>query len=82
MLDDFTLSLTNRLLGDERPANLTRELHGSWISFATTGDPAVAGRPEYEPGSRYTMVFDEKTAVVSDPEGERRACWDHVPLDG
>ncbi|MTD54214.1 carboxylesterase/lipase family protein [Amycolatopsis pithecellobii] len=84
VFDDFSLPITKSMLGDDVPGSLTEELHGSWISFATNGDPAATGAvpawPEYEPGSRQTMVFDEKTAVVADPDGERRASWHNVSL--
>ena len=83
VFDDFSLPITQAMIGDDAPRSLTAEMHNSWISFATAGDPAATGMiptwPEYEPRTRQTMIFDEKTAVVSDPARERRVSWDVLP---
>jgi carboxylesterase type B len=84
VFDNFTSPMMNMMLGDAVPSGLAREMHRSWISFAATGDPAASGAiavwPEYDLDLRPTMVFDAKTRVVNDPDGERRAAWDGVDV--
>jgi para-nitrobenzyl esterase len=81
---DFSVPMTKAMVGDDAPESLTQGMHGSWVSFATSGDPAATGAvptwPEYEPNTRKTMVFNDQTTVVADPDGEQRASWDNVPL--
>ena len=84
VFDDFSPPMTQAMMGDDVPDGLTEKMHGSWVSFAADGDPAATGVvppwPQYEPKSRPTMVFGERTAVMADPDGERRASCDDVPL--
>ncbi|WP_327668098.1 MULTISPECIES: carboxylesterase family protein [unclassified Streptomyces] len=84
VFDDFSLPITKTLIGDEMPQDLLTAMHGSWISFAATGNPSAAGVipvwPTHNPDSRPTMVFDTKPLVTEDPDGERRASWDEIDL--
>jgi para-nitrobenzyl esterase len=84
VFDKFTSPMNTMMLGDQVPPNLAREMHGAWISFAGSGDPAASGAvatwPRYDLADRPTMVFDEMTRVAHDPDGERRAAWDGVDL--
>ena len=78
MRDDFDSLLATgewgrALLGANPPAGLAARMHAAWVAFATTGDP---GWPAYEPGRRSTMVFDEVSAVVSDPVRAERLAWE------
>jgi len=84
VFDNFESPMSTMMLGDQVPPSLAREIHGAWISFAGGGDPADGGAvpewPQYDLTDRPTMVFDETTGVVNDPDGERRAAWDGVDL--
>ena len=47
----------------------------AWIHFARTGDPNHAGMPHwpaYDPATIPTMVFNDRTEAVNDPDGELR----------
>jgi para-nitrobenzyl esterase len=84
VFDNFAAPMMTMMLGDSVPPNLAGEMHGSWIAFARTGDPAAGGAvpawPQYDLVNRPTMVFDEKSRVVDDPDGARRAAWDGVEV--
>lgn len=54
----------------------------SWIAFARTGHPQVAGLPSwpaFDLAKRATMVFDRETRVVNDPRGRERRLFGQVP---
>lgn len=66
------------LLGDAPPTGLADVMQESWLAFARTGDPSndeVGAWPTYDPDSRLTMELNEATAVLEDPEAERRELW-------
>ncbi|TXG92203.1 hypothetical protein DW322_21095 [Rhodococcus rhodnii] len=46
-----------------------------WTTFATSGAP-LASWPQYDESRRATMVFDEISRVVDDPEREKRIAWE------
>ena len=51
---------------------------GAWVAFARTGNPNVAGLPQwppYTPETRATMIFDVPCRVENDPGGALRAVW-------
>jgi para-nitrobenzyl esterase len=57
---------------------MAKRMSGSWAAFARTGDPnnaMVPAWPPYDVDRRATMVFDEDTRVVDDPDGEERLAW-------
>jgi len=66
------------------PREVIAAVHGAWASFAASGDPAGTGAiptwPEYDPNARPTMVFNNKTVAVGDPDGDGRASWDGIDL--
>lgn len=49
----------------------------AWINFAHTGDPSQQGLvwQGYDVEKRLTMLFDEKTKLVSDPDSDIRKYW-------
>jgi para-nitrobenzyl esterase len=54
----------------------------SWIAFAKTGNPNVAGLrqwPVFDLTRRATMVFSAETKVVDDPRGNERRLFGQVP---
>jgi para-nitrobenzyl esterase len=66
------------LLGDDLTdaENLSAQLRGAWVTFATDGDP---GWPPYGHEERLTRVFDTEPSVVRYPEEASRRIWqDHV----
>ena len=48
-------------------------MHGVWTRFVRAGDP---GFPPYSLERRETMVFDDVSTVVEDPDREERVAWD------
>ena len=58
-------------------AALAAKMSNAWIALATNGDPntAEAGLPKwepYKPDTRMTMVINNESQLVSDPEKEER----------
>ncbi len=56
---------------------LATAMHDTWAAFITRGDPNGAGLPIWPvyDARRSTMVLDRSSAVVDDPDGDRRAQW-------
>ncbi len=64
-------------VGTDPPQALADEIHAAFVAFIKSGDP---GWPAYEPGGdRSVMVFDQPSAVVSDPHAIGRAAFGDVP---
>jgi para-nitrobenzyl esterase len=55
----------------------------SFVAFMRTGNPGTAAMPKwpaYSIENRDTMIFDNKLAVVHDPNKEKRLFWkEHKP---
>ena len=69
---------SDAFVGSEPPHALAIAMHGSWVRFASTGDPNGAGLPlwpVYEIGTRQVMDFNTITTVVTDPNREERLLW-------
>ncbi|MDQ0194502.1 carboxylesterase/lipase family protein [Paenibacillus wynnii] len=49
-------------------------MQGAWIAFAHRKNPETpeVPWPQYRPGDRATLIFDEHTRIVHDPEREKR----------
>ncbi len=65
-------------VGANPPRDLAAAMHGSWVRFASTGDPNGTGLPlwpPYETGARQVMDFSTISTVVTDPNGEERRLW-------
>ncbi|HEY8540150.1 MAG TPA: carboxylesterase family protein, partial [Steroidobacteraceae bacterium] len=61
--------------GGPRPAALADKMSDAWIAFARTGSPDTPKLPKwmpYDAKQRATMVFNDRSEVVSDPTKERR----------
>lgn len=59
---------------------LAAQMRDAWIAFARTGNPNVAGLPDwprYEQSARKTMLFDVPSRVADDPAGRGR--WRYWP---
>ena len=55
---------------------LADEMSARWARFARTGDPNVAGLPEwpaYSAPRRATMIFDSPCSLGADPLGAEQA---------
>lgn len=55
------------------PQHVADAVHSTWTRFIRDGDP---GFPPYAPDRRETMVFDEVSRVVADPDGAERRAWE------
>lgn len=55
------------------PQHVADAMHGVWTRFIRDGDPAFA---PYTTERRGTMVFDDTSEVVGDPDGEERVAWE------
>ncbi|MFH9354547.1 carboxylesterase/lipase family protein [Kitasatospora sp. NPDC017646] len=61
------------LLGpDEPPTDLAARMHGTWVRFATTGDP---GWDRYDTERRATMRINAEWSQVDDPRSQERRVW-------
>ena len=61
--------------GGPRAAALADKISDAWIAFARTGSPATPKLPAWPPyagAERLTMVFDDESQVVADPNRARR----------
>jgi para-nitrobenzyl esterase len=64
---------------------LVEAMSGALIALARTASPAheaLPAWPGYTLDRRSTMRFDLPPAVVDDPNGAERACWDGITLSG
>jgi para-nitrobenzyl esterase len=57
---------------------VSREMSGSWRSFATKGDP---GWPAYDIAEQLTRVFDAPSGITSYPEQASQRIWADYPFD-
>ena len=69
----FTLGANKKTL-----RRISSQMQQSWLNFARYGNPAGEGKGDwvkYDPSNRYTMIFDKKSQVVSDPSDYYRKIW-------
>lgn len=59
------------------PASLGDMMSGAWELFASAGQPAAPGLPEWPEygSSRRTMILDQLPRVEEDPRRELREFW-------
>ena len=60
---------------------LAEKVSASWVAFARTGNPNVAGLPKwpaYSAASRDTMLFNNASRVEKDPDRECRLVMEQV----
>jgi para-nitrobenzyl esterase len=52
-------------------------MHQAWVRFVATGRPGAteAEWPRYEPAARSTMIFEDVSALVADPDSALRVAW-------
>ncbi|WP_280500776.1 carboxylesterase/lipase family protein [Nocardia farcinica] len=58
-------------------AAVTRQFQDNWLAFARTGTP-LPSWPEYTEENRLTLIIDDPTRVIGDPDRERRLAWSGV----
>jgi len=73
VFDTLDADMGEQLYGPAAPRSLATTMHRAWVDYASSGDP---GWEPYDRERRPTMVFDLESAVVDDPEADRRALWD------
>jgi para-nitrobenzyl esterase len=69
---------TTLLTGPEPPQSISDAMHHAWIAFASTGNPAHAGIPEWPPydaDRRATMHFGTPCHLEHDPALTERLAW-------
>src|SRR5215831_3203637 len=59
------------------PQRLADTMSWAWINFARNGDPSQSklSWPRYDTTSRQTMIFNDVSRVVSDPDRDVRKFW-------
>jgi para-nitrobenzyl esterase len=71
------------LVGDgEEPQVLADQMSDAWLAFARTGDPntdALTAWAPYDEAGRATMVFDLKSRVEHDRQGDLRRILHTIP---
>jgi para-nitrobenzyl esterase len=72
-------------LGDQPPVDLSNEIHGAWVRFATTGDPNGGGLPpwpRHHPDTRPTMDFDTPIRMIENPDAAVSNLWEGLDSPG
>ncbi|MFM9276771.1 carboxylesterase/lipase family protein [Paenibacillus jiagnxiensis] len=71
LLKELNITLTGEV---ERLSRLMQE---AWVSFARSGNPSTPELdwPAYDPNERATVIFNCDTAVVRDPDAEKRSLF-------
>ena len=77
------LSTLDACLGDENGMAeaqlLANSITDAWATFAHTGSPAAPDLPEwpeFDPEQRQTMILNQHSEVVSDPDRHIRKIWE------
>jgi len=63
------------MVGENPPVELVRRVHGTWITFATTGAP---GWVSYNTQQRSVMRINTTWEILTDPRPVERQAWDGV----
>ncbi|HEX6030910.1 MAG TPA: carboxylesterase family protein, partial [Tepidiformaceae bacterium] len=67
--------------GTSEAAALAAKVSATWAAFARTGSPNAGGLPEWRPyvaGSRATMLINDESALVGDPQREERELFEEI----
>ncbi len=66
-------------LGGRKTRELSETLQAAWVAFGRHGEPrapALPRWPEYEPGTRNTLILDHPARVQQDPGSRIRRLWE------
>jgi para-nitrobenzyl esterase len=74
-LDTPGLTGPEGMVGENPPAELARQIHATWITFARTGNPGWA---PYTLQRREVMRINTNWEVFSDPRSGERQIWDNA----
>jgi para-nitrobenzyl esterase len=76
-----TLDLTNATGGSLDAQALADTMSSVWASFARHGRPdhaSIPAWPEYDGGTRATLMLDKVCRIENDPRGETRQLWQEI----
>jgi para-nitrobenzyl esterase len=67
--------------GGAEAKTLAAKMSEAWIAFAATGNPnseksGLPKWPAYDPAKRATMIFDNQSRVINDPQKEQRLIFE------
>ena len=57
------------------PQHIADRMHHAWIDFIRDGDP---GWTPYSAETRNTMIFDDESGPIRDPEANERKAWEGI----
>jgi len=72
-----------QIVGANPPMKLSDAMMDTWLAFIRTGNPNHSGLPEwpiYNTEHRATMLFNEKSVVVDDPDKASRLLYQRLLL--
>ncbi len=73
VFDNLSAPGVDIFTGGTAPQDLATQMHAAWVGFAKSGDPGWA---RYDTDRRATMIFNVRSDVADDPDGETRRLWD------
>jgi len=71
------------VLGRNPPQALADDVHGAIVAFASAGAPGhgrIADWERYDEHTHATMLFDQESRCVRDPDHERRLMFERAPF--
>jgi para-nitrobenzyl esterase len=77
----FANPTTDMTMNTAEAKVMASRLGSAYIAFAKTGNPsngAIPDWPAYNASERPVMIFDTRTRVERDPNGELRLLWDRL----
>jgi para-nitrobenzyl esterase len=77
----FANPTTDMTMNTAEAKVMASRLGSAYIAFAKTGNPssgAIPDWPAYNASDRPVMIFDTRTRVERDPDGELRLLWDRL----
>jgi len=57
------------------PQHVADRMHRAWIEFICDGNPGWA---PYSSEARNTMIFDDESGQITDPESQERNAWEGI----
>lgn len=63
---------------------VSNQMHEAWFAFAKYGDPSTKGTPnwpQYDLEKRSTLIFNEESSVVEQPNEEERIKWEKAMVN-